>query len=170
MIQPYQPMDVDVLHPASTFHAVMTGDLLTLGWHGGQIVQFAGGFNPITVSRSDGNAVAGFLQRGSAEANTDWTNMQVLESMSPHVMKVTHDNGIFSFRYFETMDATFRATGVGFPLVYAANAELYVSENGYLTCDIPADLIAQSGIASPILVGHAIAAVSGGRLPVQYQF
>lgn len=120
------------------------------GWRGGLCVMYSGnvfGTGPTlsqnirVVSRSDGNAYAGFLLRGSEfhpvqqqpgsfDARVSEYTHSSYQPKNTRVVTMMFD-GSYIFKVYERYAFPNREGGT--PLVYTLNQALYVSERGYLT-------------------------------------
>ncbi len=175
-------LDVEVVYNCNKFSVTVGPDLRAAKWRAGLFVMYVSGSEEFTVERSDGTSSCGFLLfpsenymltppdgNGPGSAN-NWGSFQPATGVGgQNVMTVIRGNTRAYFNYFERV-ALDGGARTGPPIVYNLREPLYVSENGLICNDPPAEL-AQVGIADPVQVGMVAAPPSSrnlNRLVVDY--
>lgn len=156
-------IDVDVLSKTQ-FLTVIPGPLLKRSkWRAGQWVTYVQSSDlDFTVEASDGTTACGFLLFSSERygygapgpsygSPNNYTNIQPGQGSNNAVTMIT-DGVRAAFRLYETVALNGGGVRAGGTLTYALNQQLYLSENGLICGDDPANLIA-AGITDPLPVG-----------------
>lgn len=158
-------LDVELQYPSLRL-PVTVGPLLRSSlWRGGTFVTYITSTEgDFVVEKSDGNTTCGFLLFPSENyaysppygtgpgSDQNWTSFQPATGVGgQNVMTIIADNTRAFFRVFETV-ALAGGVRAGGPITYALMDTLYVSENGLLCNDPPAQL-ALVGIVTPIAIG-----------------
>ena len=143
-------------------------------WRGGTFVTYVTSIEgDFVVEKSDGNTTCGFLLFPSENyaytppystgvgSDQNWTSYQPATGVGgQNVMTLVRDSTRAFFRVFETV-ALVGGIRAGGPITYSLMNTLYVSENGILCNDPPAEL-AMAGVTTPNAVGW-VAAVPAPR-------
>lgn len=162
-------VDVDVLNKTQFLTVVPGPQLRASKWRAGLWVTYvASGDLDFTVEVSDGTSACGFLLFPSERygygpygpgygSPNNFSNIQPGSGPNNAVTMVT-DGVRAAFSLYETV-ALSGGTRTGGALTYTLNQRLYISENGKLCGDSPAELIA-AGITDPIPAGTVCAVPS----------
>lgn len=178
-------LDVDLMHPSLRLSVTVGPIMRAALWRGGTFVTYVTSTEgDFVVERSDGNTSCGFLLFPSENyaysppyginpgSDQNWTSFQPATGIGgQNVMTMIADNTRAFFRVFETV-ALAGGVRAGGPITYSLMDDLYVSENGLLCNDPPAQL-ALAGIVTPVLVGIVSAVPSArndNRLGVDVHF
>lgn len=167
-------LDVDLQYPGLRLPVTVGPTLRASLWRGGTFVTYiTSPEGDFVVEKSDGNSACGFLLFPSENyaytppygtgpgSDQNWTSFQPATGVGgQNVMTIIADNTRAFFRVFETV-ALAGGVRAGGPITYALMDDLYVSENGMLCNDPPAQL-ALVGIATPVLIG-IVSAVPSAR-------
>jgi hypothetical protein len=158
-------LDVELQYPGLRLPVTAGPNLRESKWRGGVFVAYVTAAEDFVVEVSDGNTACGFLlfasenylpftpPSGTGVGSPDnWTSFQPATGVGgQNVVTIIADNTRAFFRVFETV-ALAGGVRAGGPITYNLMDDLYVSENGLLCNDPPAQL-ALAGIATPVLVG-----------------
>jgi len=125
-------VDLQVVARAEHIPVSVAGNLAN-GWNAGMWAKMYGNMQ---VDLSTGNPVTGFLLKPS-EDKTDGETYMTSMAPAQNVVTLCFGGWICLFKYFEVNNAAERATpGSGAALSYSLDCPLYVSNRGYLTCEL----------------------------------
>lgn len=146
-------------------------NLISQGWRGGILVTWAplvGKGNTFMVERANGNFACGFIRDPSEDYRSgakwasvvNYTSRQV-KQLNPgyppgatNTVAIAMGSFLAKVRVFETVSLV-GGVRSGPPIVYNTLDNLYCSENGLVTNDLPDELIA-AGITTPYFIGVVI--------------
>jgi hypothetical protein len=157
--------------PSNTYSVTAGPILISQGWRGGVLVTWAplvGKGNAFMIERATGNFVSGILKEPSEDyrVGANWASVinytsRQVKQLNPgyppgatNTVAMMTGNFLAKIRVFETVSLV-GGVRTGPPLVYQTLDKLYCSENGLVTGDSVAELIA-AGITDPYEVGVVV--------------
>lgn len=139
-----QGRDCVPFHKGDSMPIKIDAAMASSGWTGGTFVRWVSdGTGEPCVTRADGR-YCGFTPWGSSESADQYTSMTTAFSKYQYITLFFGGN-FMATRSYEKYTYASRHAGPLVPLVYTPQQFLYVSENGYITCEDESDPAVNAG-------------------------